>query len=62
MEILYLQAYKNYGRIILKRWRYVDGILGGVIYLVSDSSNYVTGTELIIDDGWLNKGLYKFYH
>ena len=44
-------------RIILKRWRYVDGILGGVIYLLSDSSNYVTGTELIIDGGWLNKGL-----
>ena len=44
-------------RTMLKRWGDVDDILGGVIYLLSDSSNYVTGTELIIDGGWLNKGL-----
>ena len=49
-------------KTILKRWGDVDDILGRVIYLISDSSNYVTGMELIIDGGWFNKGLYKSYH
>jgi NAD(P)-dependent dehydrogenase (short-subunit alcohol dehydrogenase family) len=44
-------------RMMMKRWGNVDDILGGVIYLLSDSSSYVTGTELTIDGGWLNKGL-----
>ena len=44
-------------RTMMNRWGNVDDILGGVIYLLSDSSSYVTGTELIIDGGWLNKGL-----
>ena len=44
-------------RMMMNRWGNVDDILGGVIYLLSDSSSYVTGTELTIDGGWLNKGL-----
>jgi NAD(P)-dependent dehydrogenase (short-subunit alcohol dehydrogenase family) len=30
----------------------IDNITGGIIYLLSDSSNYVTGTTLFIDGGY----------
>ena len=38
-------------RIPLKRMAETKDIVGGVIYLASDASSYVTGQNLIIDGG-----------
>ena len=42
---------------LLKRWGESKDLIGAIIYLSSDASSYVTGTEIIIDGGWLSKGL-----
>ena len=39
-------------RTPLRRMASKEDIVGGVIYLVSDASKYVTGHNLIIDGGW----------
>ena len=33
-------------------WIPADQIAWGVVYLASDESEWVTGTELVIDAGW----------
>jgi NAD(P)-dependent dehydrogenase (short-subunit alcohol dehydrogenase family) len=38
-------------RVPLGRLGTVDDIAYGVLYLVSDESSYVTGSELVIDGG-----------
>jgi NAD(P)-dependent dehydrogenase (short-subunit alcohol dehydrogenase family) len=38
-------------RVPLGRLGTVDDIAYGVLYLVSDKSSYVTGSELVIDGG-----------
>jgi NAD(P)-dependent dehydrogenase (short-subunit alcohol dehydrogenase family) len=44
-------------RMIIKRWGSVKDITGAAIFLASDSSSYVTGTDVIIDGGWTAKGI-----
>lgn len=44
-------------RTILKRWGNLNEIIGPIIFLVSDSSSYVTGQNIIVDGGWTTKGL-----
>ena len=44
-------------RTILKRWGNTEDIVGAAIFLASNASNYMTGSEIIIDGGWLSKGL-----
>jgi len=44
-------------RMIIQRWGNCSDVVGGVIYLLSEASSYVTGAELVIDGGWLAKGL-----
>jgi NAD(P)-dependent dehydrogenase (short-subunit alcohol dehydrogenase family) len=44
-------------RTILKRWGKFSDILGPVIFLSTDASNYITGQEIVVDGGWTSKGL-----
>ncbi len=39
-------------RIPLNRYGQPDDVAYGVLYLVSDESSFVTGSELVIDGGW----------
>jgi len=44
-------------RMILKRWGEPKDIVGPCIFLASDSSSYITGSDIVVDGGWLAKGL-----
>lgn len=44
-------------RIIMKRWGRPEDLAGAVLLLASDSSDYITGTDIVIDGGWSAKGL-----
>ena len=44
-------------RMIVKRWGSPEDLVGAAIFLVSNASNYITGTDLIVDGGWTAKGL-----
>ena len=44
-------------RTILKRWGKPSDIVGATIFLSSNASNYITGSEIVVDGGWLAKGL-----
>ena len=39
-------------RIPLGRWGRPEEVADGVLYLASDESSFVTGSELVIDGGW----------
>ncbi len=43
----------NHARIPLGRAGVPDDIAYGVLYLASDESSFVTGSELVIDGGFL---------
>jgi|TARA_Y100000294_G_C8495409_1_gene312572 2-deoxy-D-gluconate 3-dehydrogenase len=44
-------------RMILNRWGEPKDIVGPCVFLASDSSSYITGSDIIVDGGWLAKGL-----
>ena len=44
-------------RMIIKRWGNPKDLYGAIDFLISDKSNYITGQDLVIDGGWLSKGL-----
>tara|TARA_Y100000389_G_C17401136_1_gene485380 strand:- start:30 stop:764 length:735 start_codon:yes stop_codon:yes gene_type:complete len=59
-----IKSYKNKkkfnlrkNRTMLNKWGNPNDILGAVIFLSSESSKYITGSDIIVDGGWLSKGL-----
>jgi cyclopentanol dehydrogenase len=46
------QNQRYLARIPLGRWGRPEEVANGVLYLASDESSYVTGSELVIDGGW----------
>ena len=44
-------------RTMLRRWGDKSDIANAAIYLASPASGYVTATDIVVDGGWLSKGL-----
>ena len=52
-----IKSKQRISNTLLKRWGESKDLVGAIIYLSSDASSYVTGSEIVIDGGWLSKGL-----
>ena len=59
-----MKSYKNPklkkirdSRMILQRWGQPKDLIGPCIFLASNSSSYITGSDIFVDGGWLAKGL-----
>ena len=44
-------------RMMIKRWGSVEDIGSAAIFLASNASSYITGTDIIVDGGWTAKGI-----
>jgi len=56
----YLDKAKRMSRsknTILKKWGTKKDVLNSINFLIDYSSNYITGSDIVIDGGWLAKGL-----
>ena len=43
--------------MIIQRWGKPSDLVGATIFLLSDESSYITGTEIKVDGGWSVKGV-----
>ena len=41
---------------LLKRWGEPEDLIGPALFLVSDASSYMTGTDIYVDGGWTANG------
>ena len=48
---------KRLDRMMLDRWGNQEDIVGAAIFLISDASSYITGSDIYVDGGWTAKGL-----
>ena len=48
---------KRLNRMIFQRYGNPDDLFGLILYLLSNSSKYVTGQDFYIDGGFLAKGI-----
>ena len=44
-------------KTVLGRWGSAKDLIGIISFLLSDSSEYITGQDVYVDGGWLIKGL-----
>jgi len=44
-------------QMMIKRWGSAEDLIGAAIFLASDASSYMTGSSLIVDGGWVAKGM-----
>ena len=45
-------------QMIIKRWGEPEDLIAPTIFLISDASSYITGTDIYVDGGWkANSGL-----
>ena len=52
------QTYKKrLDRMMLNRLGVPEDIIGATIFLISDASSYITGSDIYVDGGWIAKGL-----
>ena len=44
-------------RTLLKRWGVPNDLVGPAIFLLSDASSYITGSDIWVDGGWISNGM-----
>lgn len=44
-------------RTILNRWGNPKDVVNAILFLISNKNSYITGSDIVLDGGWLAKGL-----
>lgn len=44
-------------KTLLKCWGQPSDLVGATIFLLSDASSYITGSDIYVDGGWTSKGI-----
>ena len=59
-----INSYKNkkkykerLSRMVLQRWGKTTDLVGVIKFLISQDSSYITGEDIVVDGGWLARGL-----